>query len=183
METSRHQPSPARTWFLGLGRRRASLSTPFPQRVHPPGHLLPVSARPASGGLPWKRPAATFFPSSTWGRSQRPLPGGKEGRAEQAEGGSKRRCQAIIPPMGSEHGHHSEIKSPFFKKKIKIKTQTIHVLAKENEELLHWKLLYNNKMRTALVVGRQTRGRVPGRASCPGQDTDMPDATALLWLQ
>lgn len=41
----------------------------------------------------------------------------------------------------------------------------------------------NNKMRTALLVGRQTRGRVPGWASCPGQDTDMPDATALLWLQ
>lgn len=27
-------------------------------------------------------------------------------------------------------------------KKIKIKTQTIHFLAKENEELLHWKLFY-----------------------------------------
>lgn len=48
------------------------------------------------------------------------------------------------------------VKSPFFKK-IKI-TQTIPFLAKENEARLHRKLLYKNKVRTALLVGRQTRG-------------------------
>lgn len=34
-------------------------------------------------------------------------------------------------------------------------------------------------MRTALLVIHQARGSVPGRESCPGQDTDMLDAPAL----
>lgn len=56
---------------------------------------------PGSKGLFQKRPAATFFPSKHFGKEPAThCLGGKEGRAEQAEGGTKRRCQAIIPPMG-----------------------------------------------------------------------------------
>lgn len=68
METSRHQSSPARTQFLALGRRLASLVTPFPQHVHLHGHLLPFSARPGSKGLSENRRAATFFPSKHLGK-------------------------------------------------------------------------------------------------------------------
>lgn len=75
-----------------------------------------------------------------------------------------------------------EIKSPFSKKKQN-KNKPYTFWPKKMKSFYAGSSSTNNKMRTALLVGRQTRGRVPGRASCPGQDTDMPDATALLWLQ
>lgn len=61
----------------------------------------------------------------------------------QAEGGTKRRdVRPSSHPPGSESERHPEIKCPSLLKKTQLRKQTIHSLAKENEELLSWQLFY-----------------------------------------
>lgn len=161
---------------LGPGKETRLPEHPFPQRAHPPGHLLPVSAGPAQRGSPEE--AGSHILSQQALREGTSLGGGR-GRAEQAEGGTKGRCQAIIPPIGLERGHHSEIKSPFLKKNTN--TNTNHTLSGQRKRRAVTGSSSITKS-AALCWAASPEG-APGRASCPGQDTDMPDATALLWLQ
>lgn len=97
---------------------------------------------PGSKGLFQKRPAATFFPSKHFGKEPAThCLGGKEGRAKQAEGGTKREMSGHYPTHGDQNMDTIQRLSLHSLKKTKQK-QTIHFLAKENEELLRWKLFY-----------------------------------------
>lgn len=131
--------------ILRSGRRHAYLSTPFPQNVNLHGHVLPVPVRLLTQRGSSKRgQQPRSFQVSTLGRNQTPTARGEEGEGtEQAEGGTKRRdIRPSSHPLGSQHGRHPEIKCPPFKKKQTEETQTIHFLAKENEELLSQMLFY-----------------------------------------